>query len=124
MAKLFKLLLFSVFVAGYCFIGNIPRFVVLTDDIVSAGKFFFACFAQHTHGFFRLAKKIKMAFQPKAFVAVLRAQGILPRKITFGKTQIMYGIQQVGFALSVAPANAHNAFGKIELLVKVIFELE
>lgn len=36
----------------------------------------------------------------------------------------MHRIQQIGFALAVAPANAYNSLRKIELLVKIIFKLE
>ena len=50
-------------------------------------------------------------------------QAILPGKITFGKTQIMNGIQQISFAFAVLSANANNSFAKCKLLAEVIFEL-
>ena len=55
---------------------------------------------------------------------MLCAQHILSRKIAFGKTEVMYGIQQVGFSLSITSANTYNPFAELELLVKIIFELE
>jgi hypothetical protein len=49
---------------------------------------------------------------------------VLPGKIAFGETQIMNGIQQIGFAHTISAANANNALGKNKLLVEVVFELE
>ena len=65
-----------------------------------------------------------MAFQPKSIMIVMNVQLVLPRKITFGKTEVMDSIQQIGLAHTIAAANTNNAFSKIELLVKIIFELK
>jgi hypothetical protein len=66
----------------------------------------------------------KIAFYPKALVPVLGYQHVLPGKITFGKTKVMQGIQQVCFPHAIKSADTYNRFGKPELLVKVIFELK
>ena len=43
---------------------------------------------------------------------------------TLAEREVVNGIEQVGFALAVAPANTYNALRKLELLVKVVFKLE
>jgi hypothetical protein len=55
---------------------------------------------------------------------LVNIHAILPCKIAFGKTEVMNGIQQIGFANAVAAANAHNAFGKVKLLMEIILELK
>lgn len=57
-------------------------------------------------------------------MAMLHHQRILPGKIAFGKTEVMNGVEQIGFAHAIAAANAYNGFGKTYLLVKVVFELK
>ena len=49
---------------------------------------------------------------------------ILSREIAFGKTQVVNGVQQVGFAYSIASADTNNALSKVELLLEIIFKLE
>ena len=65
-----------------------------------------------------------MAFNSKTFMSTINIQLVCPGKIAFGETEVMNGIQQIGFANSVAAANANNAFGKNKLLMKIVFELE
>lgn len=64
-----------------------------------------------------------MPFQPEALCALLHVHRIGSGKITFGKTEVMNGIQQIGFAHTVATADADNAFGKLVPLTAVILEL-
>jgi len=54
----------------------------------------------------------------------VNAHTIGPGKITFGKTQIMYGIQQIGFAYAIATANTNDTFCEIKLLMVIVFELK
>ena len=65
-----------------------------------------------------------MAFQSKTFVAMMNIHLILSREIAFGKTQVVNGVQQVGFAYSIASADTNNALSKVELLLEIIFKLE
>ena len=65
-----------------------------------------------------------MPLQPKPFMALMDVHAVLPGEITFCKTQIVNRIQQIGFAHAIAAANTHNALVELELLVKIIFELE
>jgi len=66
----------------------------------------------------------KMPLQAKTLHPVLRNQGVLAGKVTFGEAEVMNGVQQVGFTPSVAPANPDQGGGKAKLLVEVVFELE
>ena len=61
---------------------------------------------------------------PEPFIALLHNHLIVAGKITFCKAQVMYGIQEVRFSLSVIAANANNALVKRKLLLKVILELK
>jgi len=54
----------------------------------------------------------------------MNVQLVLAGKITFGEAEVMNRIKQIGFAYTVAAANADNAFAKLELLVKIVFELK
>ena len=65
-----------------------------------------------------------MAFQSEAFVSMMNIQLVLAGKITFGEAEVMNGIKQIGFTDSIAAADTNNAFGKDELLVKIVFELK
>ena len=65
-----------------------------------------------------------MAFYAEAFIALVNAHGIWPGEVAFRKTQVMNGIQQVGFTYTIPAADTDNAFGKIKLLVIVVFELQ
>jgi len=49
---------------------------------------------------------------------------IVPTEITFSEAQIVNCIKQIGFANTIAAANANNSFRKSELLAKVVFELK
>jgi hypothetical protein len=51
-------------------------------------------------------------------------QRIAAAKIAFGKTEVVYGIQQIGFAGSVAAADANDALVKPVVLEIVILELK
>ena len=53
----------------------------------------------------------------------VNVQLVLPGKIAFCETEIMNGIEQVGLAYAISPANTHHPFRKREILVKVVFEL-
>lgn len=87
-------------------------------------KFFFAGFPQNADRFFRFAVQRKVSFDAKALVAVLRYQTVLAGKITFGETEIMNSIQQVGFAHAIAAANAHQRLVETKLLMKVVLKLK
>ena len=65
----------------------------------------------------------KMPFQTKAQLPVLYIGRIAPAEITFGKAEIMNGIQQVGFAGAIPSADTHNSLLKIVVLVIVILKL-
>lgn len=65
-----------------------------------------------------------MSFQPKALVALLSSQLVLAGEVAFGKTEVMNGVEQIGFANAVFAANAYNPFCELKFLVKIIFELE
>ncbi len=45
------------------------------------------------------------------------------RKITFGEAQVMYSIQQIGFAHTIGSCKRNNRFFKLQLLMVVVFEL-
>ena len=64
-----------------------------------------------------------MSFQPEALAAVMNIYRVCSQKITFGKAEVMNGIQQIGFANSIASANANDAFIKLIGILRVIFEL-
>ena len=49
---------------------------------------------------------------------------VLPVEITFSEAEIVNSIQQVGLANAISAAYANDALGKLELLVKIILELE
>lgn len=66
----------------------------------------------------------ELAFQPKPLMAMMDIVGILPAEIAFRKTQIMNGIQQVGFAHTITAADAYNPFREGELLREIVFELK
>ena len=51
-----------------------------------------------------------MSFDAKALVAMLRNQAVLPRKITFGKAEVMDSVQEVGFAYAVAATDPNDSF--------------
>ena len=65
----------------------------------------------------------ELAFYPKSLLSVLGSKAIAG-KIAFGETEIMNGVEEVGFTYTIASANAHNIFGKTKLLVIIIFKLE
>lgn len=65
-----------------------------------------------------------MAFDPEAHLSVLDILRIAPAEITLGKTEIMHGIEQVGFAGAVASADPHDPFRKPVLHRIVILKLE
>ncbi len=92
--------------------------------LVVDGKFFAACFPQHTYGFFRLILHYKISFQPKTILTLLHIISILPGKIAFGKTEIMNSIQQIGLAHAVLTTDPHDPFRKGKRRGTVIFELE
>jgi hypothetical protein len=45
-------------------------------------------------------------------------------KITFGETEIMDGIQEIGFTHPVLPTDTDNPFGQVKSPVAVVFELD
>jgi hypothetical protein len=51
-------------------------------------------------------------------------QGILAGKIAFRKTEIVNGVEQVGFANTISATDPDDPFPEAELLVKVVFELK
>ena len=65
-----------------------------------------------------------MAFYAKALLAMMHINGIVAAEITFGKAEIMNGIQQVGFAYAIAAANAYNTGRKNMVLLYIIFKLD
>ena len=65
-----------------------------------------------------------MPLQPKPLAALVYVHGVGAGKIAFGKAEIMDGVEQIGFAYAVTAANAHDAFCKMELLVKIVLELK
>ena len=65
-----------------------------------------------------------MPFNPESLVTLQNIQTVLPGKIAPGKTEIMNGVQQVGFAHAIPSADPGNAFGKAEFLLEIIFELK
>jgi hypothetical protein len=65
----------------------------------------------------------QVAFNAKSLLSIL-SRNAIPCKITFGETEVMYRIQQIGFAYTIASANAHNVFCKAKLLLVIIFKLE
>ena len=65
----------------------------------------------------------QLAFYPKSLLSVLGSKAIAG-KIAFGETEIMNGVEEVGFTYTIPAADTYNAFGKIKLLVIVVFELQ
>ena len=87
------------------------------------GKLFFAGFAKDANCLFRFTIELEMPFQPEALMSLVDVHAILAGKITFGKTQIVYCIQQIGLANPVAATNANDAFFEFKLLMKIVFKL-
>ena len=54
---------------------------------------------------------------------MLHVGAIQTGKIAFSKTQVVYGIQQVGFAYAILTADPNDPFFKIKRPVAVVFEL-
>ena len=50
--------------------------------------------------------------------------GIRAAIITFGKTEVIYGIEQVGFSYAVRAANTYDPRGEAETSVNVVFKLD
>jgi hypothetical protein len=66
----------------------------------------------------------KISLKPKAFMAMLHDQTVLPSKIAFRKTQIMNRIKQVGFTNTILTINANNRGIKLKLFMKIVLELK
>jgi hypothetical protein len=79
--------------------------------------------AQDADRFFITAIDTEPSFQPESFMPFLGYQGILPRKIAFGEAEIVDGIQQVGLANAVTPADTHDPFIETEFPRKIVLEL-
>jgi len=55
---------------------------------------------------------------------MLHIISILPCKITFGKTEIMNGIQQICFAHAIFATDTNNPLFEVKRLIIVVFELK
>jgi hypothetical protein len=66
---------------------------------------------------------LKLTSNPETLRAREYMQGIRFAKITFGETEIMNGIQQIGFANAVISTDANDAPGKRKSSLRVVFEL-
>jgi hypothetical protein len=64
-----------------------------------------------------------MTFDPETGGAMQDILAVAARKIAFGKTAVINGIEQVSFANAIRAADANNPFGKRELHLPVIFKL-
>src|SRR5688572_12681077 len=64
-----------------------------------------------------------MTLYSKTLLSILCSQTITC-KVAFGKTQIMNSVQQIGFAYTVAAADANNIFCKMKFLLEVILKLK
>jgi hypothetical protein len=49
---------------------------------------------------------------------------VLPAEIAFGETEVMNGVEKIGFTNTIPSADANNTFGKTKLLLEIILELE
>ena len=65
-----------------------------------------------------------MTFIPEPLMSMKNIELILPSEVALGETEIVNGIQQVGFSDTVAPRDADDPFGKTELLLEIILELK
>jgi hypothetical protein len=65
-----------------------------------------------------------MSLQPKAKPFMVDVCRIGPGKITFGKTEVMHRVQEVGFPNAVSTADPNYPFRKPVGLMEVIFKLK
>jgi hypothetical protein len=65
-----------------------------------------------------------MPFQPEPPRTAMHALLVGTGKITFGETQVVQGIKQIGLADSIVPANADDPFLKRKGHPGIIFKLE
>ena len=93
-------------------------------ELIVHRKFLFTRFPQDTNRFFPFVIEQKFTLQAKTFMPLVDIQLVLPGKITFGETEIMDRIQQVGLAYAISSANANDPLREGEVLVEIIFELE
>jgi hypothetical protein len=56
-------------------------------------------------------------------MTLIDVHAVQPGEVAFSETEIVYGIQQIGFTQPVASTNPNNAFVKLELLMEIVFEL-
>jgi len=92
--------------------------------LVIHGKLFPAILPQDTYGFFLMSSHREIAFQPEALVAMLCNQAIQTGKVTFSKTEIVNGVQQIGLSLTILSPYTHYTFGKLKLLMEVVLKLK
>jgi hypothetical protein len=86
--------------------------------------FLFAVFTQYAAHLCRAAIELKMAIEPKALRTIANQHRVGSGKIAFGKTEVINGIEQVGFAGAIGAAYAHYFFRKGMLPLQMVFELQ
>jgi hypothetical protein len=61
---------------------------------------------------------------PESHSPVLRVLEVRFAEVTFGKTQVIDSIEQIGFANPIFTTYAYYALTKIKRLIQVVFELQ
>lgn len=85
-------------------------------------KTLFSRFPENTDRFFELVIQQEISFNPESILTLQDIITIRPGKITFCKTEVMYGIQQAGFPCPVISANTNNPFCKVKTPAPVILK--
>ncbi len=86
-------------------------------------KLLFSCFAQDAHRFERFTLFPEFAFYSEASAAWQRICRVGAGKIAFCKTELVYSVEQVGFAYAVWSADTYDPRGEREVFMQIVFEL-
>jgi hypothetical protein len=86
-------------------------------------EFFFPRFPYNANRFMLQALLIPISFQPETLATDLNRSGICTGEIASGKTEVIYGIQQVGLSNTIVSAKPNYPFWEGESLLAVITKL-